>query len=728
MSGDDVETLLGKITARAATAVRAQAYLLVVRLSADSPLQIHHQGVPAEALGPLVSEVMTDEPDDRGGSRLIVDVRSGRHSYGKLAALVSPGARFFPEERSVLLSYAELAAAALDAAVALETAKRESSTAHALLALSHQLAGVCTPAETAQRLVDATRGVVSCDHASVWLVDEATSTVHTVGTSGYPAEVDEFLRSLSVSIEDTPELPRLLALPEPVVVEADTADPYMQWLLEAIGAQAAMAVPLVGHDKVYGFLTVGVTSRPERLTSAADHVVRMSGLADQAVAALRNAELVEHIRHQALHDALTGLPNRALLEDRVDQALQQRRNRSGGVCLLFIDLDRFKVINDTLGHDAGDAVICQVAARLAGCLRSGDTLARLGGDEFAVVLNDACGTAEGSDVAQRMLDSLAQPLTVAGKEIFVTCSVGVAAAPEHGDEYPILLRRADAAMYEAKARGRNTIAVHAVRAPESPSDMLDLESALHRAVANHELRVVYQAQVDAQTGTAVAVEALVRWEHPTLGLLSPATFLPIAEESGLIVEMDGWVRRRALAQIRTWTDAGHPLRLALNLSTRELRDPDVAEGIAADIRHAGLDPEQVELEITDRIVLDDDELAAVIKRLRDIGVRLAIDDFGTGTSVLRRLTDYEFHTLKIDRSFMRQIDPLSDEAPLIRALLALAHSFGLEVVAEGVETPAQAGALRRLGCDLIQGYLYGRPMDADAFEHSFFVDTAIAVG
>jgi EAL domain-containing protein (putative c-di-GMP-specific phosphodiesterase class I) len=226
----------------------------------------------------------------------------------------------------------------------------------------------------------------------------------------------------------------------------------------------------------------------------------------------------------------------------------------------------------------------------------------------------------------------------------------------------------------------------------------------------------------------VAVEALVRWEHPTLGLLSPATFLPIAEESGLIVEMDGWVRRRALAQIRTWTDAGHPLRLALNLSTRELRDPDVAEDIAADIRHAGLDPEQVELEITDRIVLDDDELAAVIKRLRDIGVRLAIDDFGTGTSVLRRLTDYEFHTLKIDRSFIRQIDPLSDEAPLIRALLALAHSFGLEVVAEGVETPAQAGALRRLGCDLIQGYLYGRPMDADAFEHAFFVDTAIAVG
>ena len=175
------------------------------------------------------------------------------------------------------------------------------------------------------------------------------------------------------------------------------------------------------------------------------------------------------------------------------------------------------------------------------------------------MLNDACGTAEGSDVAQRMLDALAQPLTVAGKEIFVTCSVGVAAAPEHGDEYPILLRRADAAMYEAKARGRNTIAVHAVRVPESPSDMLDLESALHRAVANDELRVVYQAQVDAQTGTAVAVEALVRWEHPTLGLLSPATFLPIAEESGLIVEMDGWVRRQALAQIRTWTRRGPPV-------------------------------------------------------------------------------------------------------------------------------------------------------------------------
>ena len=192
--------------------------------------------------------------------------------------------------------------------------------------------------------------------------------------------------------------------------------------------------------------------------------------------------------------------------------------------------------------------------------------------------------------------------------------------------------------------------------------------------------------------------------------------------------MDGWVRRRCPRPDPHVDRAGHPLRLALNLSTRELRDPDVAEAIAADIRHVGLDPEQVELEITDRIVLDDDELAAVIKRLRDIGVRLAIDDFGTGTSVLRRLTDYEFHTLKIDRSFVRQIDPLSDEAPLIRALLALAHSFGLEVVAEGVETPAQAGALRRLGCDLIQGYFFGRPMDAAAFEHAFFVDAALPVG
>jgi EAL domain-containing protein (putative c-di-GMP-specific phosphodiesterase class I) len=234
--------------------------------------------------------------------------------------------------------------------------------------------------------------------------------------------------------------------------------------------------------------------------------------------------------------------------------------------------------------------------------------------------------------------------------------------------------------------------------------------------------------VDARTGTAVGVEALVRWEHPTLGLLSPATFLPIAEESGLIVEMDGWIRRQALAQIRTWTDAGCPLRLSLNLSTRELRDPHVARAIAADIRQAGLEPEQVELEITDRIVLDDDELAAVIKRLRAIGVRLAIDDFGTGTSVLRRLTDYEFHTLKIDQSFMRQIDPLSDEAPVIRALLALAHSYGLEVVAEGVETPAQAGVLRRLGCDLIQGYLFGRPMEAQAFEQTFFGHVAIPVG
>jgi len=710
VSGEDVETLLGKITHRAATAVRAPAYVLVVRADGADETRVHHFGVPADELPMIVDELLSEEPDDRGGSRLIAEVASGSRRYGRLAALFPDGARFLPEEKSLLSAYAELAAAALDSATALDTSRREAATARALLELAAALAVVTSPREMAERLVQSVPKIVSCDHGSVYLFDANQGVLRADALFGFSPEVTARLSQATITIEDVPGLARMLERPEPLFLQNAKA-PYLRDLLQISGTCAAVVVPLLRHDRFYGVLTVGVTDQPERLRADPDLLDRLRGLADQAATALENAELVERIRYQALHDSLTGLPNRTLLEERARDILATAGRRGLGTSLLFVDLDRFKVVNDTLGHGTGDELIRRVACRLESCLRVSDTLARLGGDEFAVLIPDTDGPAHGAAVAQKLIDALATPFTVAGKELFVSCSIGIASSPEHGSDYDALLRHADAAMYEAKAQGRNTFEFGGGRTTAGKQDMLELESALHRAISNDELRVLYQPQIDLRTMEVVGAEALVRWQHPTLGLIGPVDFLPLAEESGLIVEIDRWVRDQAFREAAAWGRAGlRTPRMAVNLSTRELRNPYLALEIQQSLEHAGLAPEHAEIEITDRVTIPEEELISILRDLKALGVRIAVDDFGTGSSVLTRLNQFPIDTLKIDKSFIAETGGPDEDVPLLRALVTLAHNLGLDLVAEGVETPAQAGLLRGLGCHIAQGFFFSRPV------------------
>ena len=473
--------------------------------------------------------------------------------------------------------------------------------------------------------------------------------------------------------------------------------------------QVALATITV-RDEVLGVAVAGF-SADATTVRCQDLVPRLSGLADHAATALDNARLLERIHHDALHDRLTGLPNRALIEDRVAAALARAERDDGWPSVLFVDLDRFKNVNDTLGHRAGDALIRQVALRIRSAIRHSDTLGRLGGDEFIVLLEGGQPAGDAQRTAERLGAALQAPFTIEGHELFISCSIGIAQGPEDGTTYELLLQHADVAMYDAKDGGRGTFATYAPPRSGPRRDRLELESRLHRAVEHDEMAVLYQPQFDLVTHQIVGAEALVRWDHPVLGRLSPDRFLPLAEESGVIVEIDRWVRAQAFAQTAQWREDGLDWRIAVNVSTRDLLKRDIAEVIAAEIAIAGIRPDDVEIEVTDRVVLDDESLTGLVGRLRDVGLRVAIDDFGTGTSVLGRLRSCSVDTLKIDRSFVSEIGTAGGDT-IVRALVSLGRSLDLVVVAEGIETEPHAELLTRLGCPIGQGYLYSRPVEA----------------
>ncbi|HWN30300.1 MAG TPA: EAL domain-containing protein [Burkholderiales bacterium] len=427
-------------------------------------------------------------------------------------------------------------------------------------------------------------------------------------------------------------------------------------------------------------------------------------------------EAEKRLQYLVNHDALTGLPNRLLLEDRLRQAIAQAHRGAYLAALLLIDLDQFKMVNESLGHHAGDVLLMEVARRIRLCLCEGDTEARLGGDEFAVILPHA-GTVENvSDIAQNILEEFSRPLTIDRQEIFTSASIGISVYPADGTEPDALIQNADTAMYSAKKLGRSNHRFFTDDLNAKVRERIVLENGLRAALSRGELRLYYQPKVDVAQGRIIGAEALLRWQHPQLGLVSPEIFIPIAEETGLIVPIGKWVLRTACEQIRNWHDAGHVLHVAVNFSPCQFREPDLCQMIAEIMRQTGVMPGQLEVEITESALMDNTEKAiASLNTLKMSGLAIAIDDFGTGYSSLSYLGRFPLDLLKIDQSFVRNITTDEGNTAIVLAILALARSFGMKVVAEGVESASQLGFLNTHGCDYAQGYLFSPPVEADAF-------------
>jgi len=423
------------------------------------------------------------------------------------------------------------------------------------------------------------------------------------------------------------------------------------------------------------------------------------------------------LRHMATHDALTGLPNRALLEDRLRQAVAQALRLDQRFAVLVCDLDRFKLVNDSMGHHAGDLFLQEVARRLSSCVREGDTLARQGGDEFVFVLSAPAGEAEAEAVSQRALAALAAPTRIDGIDIHTSASFGVAMFPRDGARPELLLANADAAMYHAKQQGSG-LRRFAANMGDTATYRLRLESELHQALKAEQFELHYQPKVDVRTGAVRSAEALLRWRHPERGYVPPADFIAIVEETGQIGPIGIWVLREACRQARAWRDQGLPaLRVAVNISAVQFHQPGLVESVCQALRDARLDPCYLEIELTESCVMGNpEESSAILEELSRMGVLVSVDDFGTGYSSMSYLRRFPIDKLKIDKTFVAGMDAHADDASIVQAIISLAHGLRLKVVAEGVETATQFQALKAMGCDQYQGYFCSPALPADKFE------------
>jgi diguanylate cyclase (GGDEF)-like protein len=446
-----------------------------------------------------------------------------------------------------------------------------------------------------------------------------------------------------------------------------------------------------------------------------EHATRMAG-SQSDVTHRKLAE--EQLAHRAFYDPLTNLPNRALFIDRLRQALRRASRRKDYLfAVLFLDVDRFKMVNDSLGHMAGDRLLVMIARRLELSLRPGDTVARLGGDEFTVLLDDIRDVTDATRVADRIQRELEMPFNVGGQELFTSASIGIALSATGYERPEDILRDSDTAMYKAKAQGKARHAMFDTGMHERAVILLQMEADLRRAIERSELRVHYQPIVSLQTGRIAGVEALARWQHPVRGLVAPGEFIPIAEETGLIMPIGRWVLVEACRQMALWRDAfgpQYPLEVAVNLSGRQLSLPDLVGQIGEVLRESGLEPARLRLEITESVVMEHPEVVStMLQELRQLGVKLSIDDFGTGYSSLAYLQRFPADTLKIDRSFVSPMGSHGENSEIARTIVTIGHNLGMRVVAEGVETAEQLAHLRGLSCEGAQGYFISKPLSSE---------------
>ncbi len=498
----------------------------------------------------------------------------------------------------------------------------------------------------------------------------------------------------------------------------DTAHPEQGsiWIAQDITARKATAAALVQ-----------ARNELEQLVQARTLELRSTVQALEAKAA-EQLQAESRIRQLAHFDALTGLPNRLLLADRCANALRMAQRAQGSVALMFLDLDHFKTINDSLGHRVGDAVLVQLASRLRAAVREQDTISRLGGDEFIILMPDthAAGAAQ---VATKLLQMAQSPMLVQGHELAITPSIGIAIYPKDGADLDTLSKCADAAMYRAKADGRNGFHLYSGEIQGNSDRRLALDNALRRALLHNQLSLRYQPQIAVESGDIVGVEALLRWHHPQLGNVPPAEFIPIAENNGLILPIGQWVIRSAIQQLAAWMQRGMaPMAMAVNLSAVQFRHAELPQFVTQTLNEAQVPAELFELELTEGVAMTNPQAAiAVMADLHRRGIRLAIDDFGTGYSSLSYLKRFQVYKIKIDQSFVRDITDDPDDKAIVGAIISMARSLGIRTIAEGVETQAQFDYLQQEGCNEVQGYLFSKPMTADTFE-SYIIEAATNSG
>jgi diguanylate cyclase (GGDEF)-like protein len=690
VSAPDLESVLQRIVHTAASSTQAVGFVLAVDVGAGE--RLFTQGLTEAEARALLDD------DELGSS---VEVVSKTRRYGRIAAVAS--ADKFGFEQSLLQSFARLAATALDSAYAIEDARRQAATAETLLNLSRSLTELSTVQEIASKVAEAIPAIVDCDCAFVAL------------------ETEEGSQLLACTGFDEKTTAELLARPYHVhdragdgvwfhVRESGNADLASGKDAVTFDAIAASHVRLEGGQIA---LIASVLEGRARLLDDPRLPERLEGLASQAAVAVRNAQLLEQIRHQSLHDPLTGLPNRTLVNDRAEQMLHRARRSGTPVAALFIDLDGFKEINDTLGHAAGDQLLAQVARRLARAVRTSDTVGRLGGDEF-VVLAEGASLAEGVEVvAGRILEVLRVPFQLPERDrpLIVTASIGAAIGDR--DSAVELLRDADIALYDAKAAGKSCARVFEQAMAEDVRQRSEILDDLVSALAREEFSLLYQPVLSLASETIVGVEALLRWEHPERGRLGPDVFIPLLEQSGLIVDVGRWVLVEACRQAAAWRHDGLVLEMSVNASARQLERFDFIDEVRDALDASGLPASSLVIEITEPAIMEDTDAAIlVLAALREMGVRLAIDDFGTGYCSLAYLSQFPVDALKIDQVFVQSTERTSSGRKMIHALVQLGEALGLDTYAEGIETQEQLDLLWAEGCSRGQGYLFAHPLPA----------------
>jgi diguanylate cyclase (GGDEF)-like protein len=715
-SGDGLAHVLARVMTGATRAVEAPKFVLDIKASATAHRFIRTKGLD-EAEGAEVTRALREAGAAPGQNVLVTHVASERVDYGYLVAIRPELNTFDARERSVLESYARLAASALDSEAAVVEARRQAETAQALLALSGSLGCFTTSDEMAQHLASIIPSVIDCDRVIVSLALSASEPTWAYATYGFDLATATTLRAITT--------PTYSGSPDAWLYRHPVDAPAggLSAALVDSGSVAARSLGISLNGELFGWITVDVTVHPERLHDDIEITERLRGLAGQTAIAICNARLLEEIRYQALHDSLTGLPNRVLILDRVEQAMARARRDHVDMALFFIDLDGFKDVNDNLGHKIGDDLLRSVAARFTGTLREADTVARLGGDEF-VVLAEGMALAAGPElVAERLLEVLAEPFELIGSSpaltpVAVSASIGIAVGPRDSSEE--LFRDADVALYRAKESGKNRYVIFESEMYTTMHSRHELELDLQAAIGTDQFYLCYQPIFNLSDMSVIGVEALLRWNHPTKGLLQPDEFIPALEVSGLIIPVGRWVINEACRQAMVWRDMGHVVKMSVNASARQLDADTLLDDVCFALAESGLPAELLIVEITETCLMRDAKGALVqLNALKALGVRIAIDDFGTGYSSLSYLQQFPVDSLKIDRSFIAGMGKSPEGDTLIHTLIQLGKALKLETLAEGIEEAGQLAQLRGEECDVGQGYFFARPVAPEEIE-SFF--------